>query len=92
MKAVGIAGHSDRGKTTLLERLVPEFASRGLLARPHERAARGDGDACAMAEESAAEFVLAWLRPLQQACATAASRFPAARVHVRLADLLGAAL
>jgi molybdopterin-guanine dinucleotide biosynthesis protein B len=31
MKTFGIAGYSGMGKTTLLERLVPEIASRGLV-------------------------------------------------------------
>lgn len=31
MKIFGIVGHSGMGKTTLLERLVPEIASRGLV-------------------------------------------------------------
>jgi molybdopterin-guanine dinucleotide biosynthesis protein B len=31
MRVFGITGHSGMGKTTLLERLVPEIASRGLV-------------------------------------------------------------
>jgi molybdopterin-guanine dinucleotide biosynthesis protein B len=31
MKVFGITGHSGMGKTTLLERLVPEIAARGLV-------------------------------------------------------------
>jgi molybdopterin-guanine dinucleotide biosynthesis protein B len=31
MKIFGIAGHSGMGKTTLLERLVPELSARGLV-------------------------------------------------------------
>jgi molybdopterin-guanine dinucleotide biosynthesis protein B len=33
MKVFGIAGYSGMGKTTLLERLVPELTSRGWWCR-----------------------------------------------------------
>ncbi|MDP3923798.1 MAG: molecular chaperone TorD family protein [Hydrogenophaga sp.] len=58
------------------------------LARLYERAARGDADAQAMAEEFAAEFVHAWGGALQQACRKAAASFPAAAVFVALARLV----
>jgi molybdopterin-guanine dinucleotide biosynthesis adapter protein len=31
MRVFGIAGHSGMGKTTLLERILPELRSRGLV-------------------------------------------------------------
>lgn len=62
------------------------------IARLLERGARGDADAAAMADEFAAEFVQAWAGPLQQACAAAAARFPAARVYHALAGVLRAAV
>lgn len=58
------------------------------LARLVERGARGDTDACAMADEFAAEFVHAWAGALEQACAAAAGRHPAATLHAALARLL----
>jgi TorA maturation chaperone TorD len=58
------------------------------LARLYERAARGDSDAQAMAEEFAAEFVHAWGGALEQACRQAAPAFPAATVFAALARLM----
>ena len=58
------------------------------VARLMERSARGDADGMAMAEEFCSEFVHAWARPLEQACATASTRFPAARVYAALARLV----
>lgn len=60
------------------------------LARLHERAARGEPDAEAMAGEFVGEFVRAWIGPLQQACDVAAARWPAARVYSALAGLVRA--
>lgn len=58
------------------------------LARLFERGARGDADGAAMAREFAAEFVHAWAGPLEQACAAAVARYPAAAVYGTLARLL----
>lgn len=58
------------------------------LARLVERGARGDADGAAMATEFAAEFVHAWAGPLEQACAAAVARYPAAAVYGALARLL----
>jgi len=58
------------------------------LARLHERAARGDADALGMADEFAAEFVLAWGGPFERACRKAAALFPAAAVFAALARVM----
>lgn len=58
------------------------------LARLYERAARGDQDAQAMAEEFAMEFVHAWGGPLERACRKASTPFPAALVFVALVRLM----
>ena len=62
------------------------------LARLVERGARGDEDGSAMATEFAAEFVHAWAGSLEQACAAAIGRHPAAAVYAALARLLRRAL
>lgn len=62
------------------------------VARLLERAARGDTDGLAMAEEFSQEFIHAWAGPLQQACEKAASAQPAARVYAELTKLLRAVL
>jgi TorA maturation chaperone TorD len=73
---------------------LPDHAAMQMefLARLLERAARGDVDAEAMAQEFADEFVHAWAEPLQQACAAATGRFPAAHVFHALTGLLRVAL
>lgn len=58
------------------------------VARLMERSARGDADGMAMAQEFCSEFIHAWAGPLEQACATASTRFPAARVYAALARLV----
>lgn len=58
------------------------------LARLMERGARGDADGAAMAAEFATEFVHAWAGLLEQACAAAVARYPAAAVYGALARLL----
>lgn len=69
---------------------LPDHVSMQLefLARLFERAARGETDALAMAEDFAAEFVHAWGGPLEQACRKAAATFPAAEVFVALTRLM----
>lgn len=58
------------------------------LARLYERAARGQEDALAMAEEFAAEFVHAWGGALEEACRKASHVFPAAAVFAALTRLV----
>lgn len=60
------------------------------VARLVERAARGDADGLAMAEEFSQQFIHAWAGPLHQACRQAALTQPAARVYAELAQLLRA--
>ena len=69
---------------------LPDHVSMQLefLARLYERAARGDLDAQAMAEEYASEFVHVWGQPLEQACMKAQATFPAAGVFAALARLM----
>jgi TorA maturation chaperone TorD len=62
------------------------------LARLFERAARGQADAAAMADEFAAEFVFGWGEPLERACAQAEAAAPAAQVYRSLARLVRVAL
>jgi TorA maturation chaperone TorD len=62
------------------------------LGRLYERAARGEPDAAAMAEEFAAEFVFGWAGPLEQACARACEQAAAAGVYQALARLVRVAL
>lgn len=73
---------------------LPDHVSMQLefLARLYERAARGDQDAQAMAEEFATEFVHAWGGPLERACRKASTTFPAALVFAALARLMRQAL
>jgi TorA maturation chaperone TorD len=69
---------------------LPDHVSMQLefMGRLMERAARGDPDALAMADEYAAEFVHHWGPPLEAACRRAAETFPAAFVFAELASLV----
>lgn len=58
------------------------------LARLVERGALGNEDGTVMATEFAAEFVQAWVGPLEDACTAAVGRHPAAAVYVALTRLL----
>lgn len=62
------------------------------LARLHERAARGDADAAAMADEFCRAFVDAWVDALEASCRRAECGQPAARVYTEFVRLLKAAL
>jgi TorA maturation chaperone TorD len=62
------------------------------LARLYERAARGDVDAPAMADEYCQSFVQGWAHALHAACEVAAGWLPAARVYAALTRLMAAAL
>ena len=57
------------------------------LARLNERAARGDPDAEAMAQEFAQSFVHGWAGPLELACMNASSTHPSAEVFAALTRL-----
>lgn len=73
---------------------LPDHAAMQLefLGRLYERAARGDSDPAAMADEFSREFIHAWGEPLERACAQAVSRSPAAAVYRALAGLLRTAV
>lgn len=62
------------------------------VARLIERAAQGDPDGAAMADEFSREFIDAWAEPLERACDAASGRYPAARVFAALARLVRAAV
>lgn len=57
MKIFGIAGHSGMGKTTLLERLVPEITARGRVVSLIKHSHKKHLDLSATV--SIADFVLA---------------------------------
>jgi TorA maturation chaperone TorD len=69
---------------------LPDHVSMQLefVGRLYERAARGDADGLAMADEFNAEFIHAWGESFERACADASAAFPAACVYRELARLL----
>lgn len=60
------------------------------VARLTERAAHGDADGVAMADEFSREFIHAWAEPLESTCEAAGRQYPAARVFAALARLVRA--
>jgi TorA maturation chaperone TorD len=83
-----VAGfHPDEGFHDLPDHVAMQLE---FLGRLYERAAAGEPDCAAMAEEFEREFVHGWGAALEHACARAAGTLPAATVYRELARLLRA--